>query len=43
MSETFDACVLEEQGPARLKPLRDEDLPDGDGTVDVSYRLRALR
>jgi acrylyl-CoA reductase (NADPH) len=37
MSDTFDAYVLEEQGPAVLKRLGDEDLPDGDVTVDVSY------
>ncbi len=37
MSETFDAYVLEEQGPAVLKKLSDQDLPDGDVTVDVSY------
>jgi acrylyl-CoA reductase (NADPH) len=37
MSDTFDAYVLEGQGPAVLKRLSDEDLPDGDVTVDVSY------
>jgi NADPH:quinone reductase-like Zn-dependent oxidoreductase len=37
MSETFDAYVLEGQGPAVLKKLTDQDLPDGDVTVDVSY------
>ncbi len=37
MSDTFEAYVLEEQGPAVLKRLSDQDLPDGDVTVDVSY------
>jgi len=37
MSETFDAYVLEEQGPAVLKRLTDQDLPDGDVTINVSY------
>jgi putative YhdH/YhfP family quinone oxidoreductase len=37
MSETFDAYVLEGQGPAVLRQLSDQDLPDGDVTVDVSY------
>jgi acrylyl-CoA reductase (NADPH) len=37
MSETFDAYVLEEQGPAVLRQLTDQDLPDGDVTVDVRY------
>lgn len=37
MSETFDAYVLEEQGPAVLRPLSERDLPDAEVTVDVSY------
>jgi len=37
MSETFDAYVLDEQGPAVLRQLSDQDLPDGEVTVDVSY------
>jgi acrylyl-CoA reductase (NADPH) len=37
MSETFDAYVLEGQGPAVLRQLSDQDLPDGDVTVDVRY------
>ena len=37
MSETFDAYVLEEQGPAVLRQLTDQDLPDGDVTIDVRY------
>jgi putative YhdH/YhfP family quinone oxidoreductase len=37
MSEMFDAYVLEGQGPAVLRQLSDQDLPDGDVTVDVSY------
>ena len=37
MSDTFDAYVLEEQGPAVLRQLSDEDLPDAEVTVDVSH------
>src|SRR5258708_20889967 len=37
MSETFDAYVLEGQGPAVLRQLSDRDLPDGDVTVEVRY------
>lgn len=37
MSETFDAYVLGEQGPAVLRQLTDQDLPDGDVTIDVAY------
>ncbi len=37
MSDTFDAYVLEEQGPAVLRQLREQDLPDAEVTVDVSH------
>jgi acrylyl-CoA reductase (NADPH) len=37
MSETFDAYVLEQQGPAVLRQLSDQDLPDAEVTVDVSH------
>jgi acrylyl-CoA reductase (NADPH) len=37
MSETFDAYVLEEQGPAVLRQLSEQDLPDAEVTVDVSH------
>src|ERR1700677_4566249 len=37
MSETFDAYVLEEQGPAVLSQLSEQDLPDAEVTVDVSH------
>jgi NADPH:quinone reductase-like Zn-dependent oxidoreductase len=37
MSETFDAYVLEEQGPAVLRQLGEKDLPDAEVTVDVSH------
>jgi acrylyl-CoA reductase (NADPH) len=37
MGDTFDAYVLEEQGPAVLRQLSDEDLPDAEVTVDVSH------
>ena len=37
MSETFDAYVLEEQGPAVLRQLSEQDLPDTEVTVDASH------
>src|SRR6202167_4945171 len=37
MSETCDAYVLEEQGPAALSQLSEEDLPDAKVPVDVSH------
>jgi hypothetical protein len=37
MDDTFDAYVLEEQGPAVLRQLGDEDLPDAEVTVDVGH------
>ena len=37
MGETFDAYVLEEQGPAVLRQLSERDLPDAEVTVDVSH------
>ena len=37
MSDTFDAYVLEEQGPAVLRQLSAQDLPDAEVTVDVSH------
>jgi hypothetical protein len=37
MGDTFDAYVLEEQGPAVLRQLSDEDLPDAEVTVDVGH------
>lgn len=37
MSETFDAYVLDEQGPAVLRQLSEQDLPDAEVTVDVSH------
>jgi NADPH:quinone reductase-like Zn-dependent oxidoreductase len=37
MSETFDAYVLEKQGPAVLRQLSEQDLPDAEVTVDVSH------
>jgi len=37
MSQKFDAYVLEKQGPAVLTQLTDQDLPDGEVTVDVAY------
>jgi hypothetical protein len=41
MSETFDACVLEAQGPAVLRPLSEGDLPDAEVTVLVVQLLVA--
>jgi len=37
MSDTFDAYVLTEQGPAVLTQLTADDLPEGDVTVAVAY------
>jgi NADPH:quinone reductase-like Zn-dependent oxidoreductase len=37
MSETFDAYVLEGPGPAVLRQLSEQDLPDAEVTVDVSH------
>ena len=37
MSGTFGAYVLEEQGPAVLRQLSEQDLPDAEVTVDVSH------
>jgi hypothetical protein len=37
MGERFDAYVLEEQGPAVLRPLGERDLPDAEVTVAVSH------
>src|SRR6201999_4235660 len=34
---SYNAVVLKEQGPAQLVQLTDDDLPDGDVTVDVQY------
>ena len=38
MGDTFDAYVLEEQGPAVLRQLSERDLPDAEVTVDVSQQ-----
>jgi acrylyl-CoA reductase (NADPH) len=37
MSDTYPAIVATEGAPARLQELSDDDLPDGDVTVDVSF------
>jgi putative YhdH/YhfP family quinone oxidoreductase len=37
MSDTYPAIVATEGSPARLQQLSDDDLPDGDVTVDVSF------
>jgi putative YhdH/YhfP family quinone oxidoreductase len=37
MSDTYPAIVATEDSPARLQQLSDDDLPEGDVTVDVSF------
>ena len=37
MSDTYPAIVATEDAPARLRQLSDDNLPEGDVTVDVSF------
>ena len=37
MSDTYPAIVATEDSPAGLRQLSDDNLPEGDVTVDVSF------